>query len=321
MKSFTDIEQSKKLAKILPIESADMVYIATDDDEIGDTLYTAEFKSEIIHNDDEDDIQCWSLAALLEQLEDTAGLAKDYGLWFCYDNRKSYCTKHYDNPVDACYEMIVTLKKEGTNIMDYEKKYKDALERAKIELNADTTQGTKNVLMTVFPELQESEDEKIKETLIDYFKTYKKQEECGIKTFFGIPTDNIIAWLEKQSNKSNIFEWHSVSEEPEEMKELFCEWESDDATWHDVAFYDEESHTFRHAKKPINVTKWVYVDELLEKQGQKSTLSDEDKMMLNELIIGFYGYRDQYPNFWKLRTDEIIEWLKKKKNERTTDNG
>ena len=44
--------------------------------------------------------------------------------------------------------------------------------------------------------------------------------------------------------------------------------ESEDATWHDVAFYDEESHTFRHAKKPINVTKWVSVDELLEKQGR-----------------------------------------------------
>ena len=53
----------------------------------------------------------------------------------------------------------------------------------------------------LIPELKESEDEKIKETLIDYFKTYKKQEECGIKTFFGIPTDNIIAWLEKQGEK------------------------------------------------------------------------------------------------------------------------
>ena len=54
---------------------------------------------------------------------------------------------------------------------------------------------------------------------------------------------------------------------------------------------------------------------------QKPTWSDEDKMMLNELIIGFYAYKDLYPNFWKLRTDEIIEWLKKKKDEHTTDNG
>ena len=72
--------------------------------------------------------------------------------------------------------------------------------------------------------------------------------------------------------------WHNIDEKPEEMKELFCEWESDDATWHDVAFYDEESHTFRHAKMPINVTKWVYwvyVDELLEKQGeQKKDICD-----------------------------------------------
>jgi len=29
MKSYTDIEQSKKLAEFLPIESADMAYIAT----------------------------------------------------------------------------------------------------------------------------------------------------------------------------------------------------------------------------------------------------------------------------------------------------
>jgi hypothetical protein len=83
IKSYTDLEQSKKLAEILPIESADMCF-----------------------NDNE---PCWSLVALLEQFEDTAGLAKDYGLWFCYDNRKSSCTKHYDNPVDACYEMILKL--------------------------------------------------------------------------------------------------------------------------------------------------------------------------------------------------------------------
>ena len=43
-------------------------------------------------------------------------------------------------------------------------------------------------------------------------------------------------------------------------------------------------------------------------------MSDEDRMMLNELIIGFYAYKDLYPNFWKLRTDEIIEWLNKKKD-------
>ena len=46
----------------------------------------------------------------------------------------------------------------------------------------------------------------------------------------------------------------------------------------------------------------------------------EDERMLKELILGFYAYKELYPNFWKLRTDEIIEWLKRKKDEHTTDN-
>lgn len=128
MKSFTDIEQSKTLAKILPIESADMVYIATDDDEIGDTLYTAEFKSEIIHNDDEDDIQCWSLAALLEQLDDeiTDNDENDYNLTIIKEGVQYQLYYHdewyqaedietdwHDDMIDACVEMIVKLKEKG----------------------------------------------------------------------------------------------------------------------------------------------------------------------------------------------------------------
>ena len=66
MKAFTDIEQSKKLAKILPHESADMGYIPSEEDNDGNTLYTAEFKSEFIFG--EDCIPCWSLAALIDIL-------------------------------------------------------------------------------------------------------------------------------------------------------------------------------------------------------------------------------------------------------------
>ena len=95
------------------------------------------------------------------------------------------------------------------------------------------------------------------------------------------------------------------------MKELFCEWESDDATWHDVAFYDEESHTFRHAKKPINVTKWVYVDELLEKQGeQKSPWSENDERIITALMEGFRYHQLFNPRFGEVPNTEIISWLK-----------
>lgn len=109
MKAYTDLEQSKKLARILPIDSADMRFPYFGDGQYGTTAVFGE----PLEFSGGKDIPAWSLAALLEQFEDTAGLAKDYGLWFCYDNRKSSCTKHYDNPVDACVEMIVKLKERN----------------------------------------------------------------------------------------------------------------------------------------------------------------------------------------------------------------
>lgn len=92
--------------------------------------------------------------------------------------------------------------------MDYEKKYKDALERAKIELNADTTQGTKNVLMTVFPELKESEDEKIRKGIIDFLwkeKIFLQEAHSSVENNpkYRFVMD-AIAWLEKRGEKEPI---------------------------------------------------------------------------------------------------------------------
>lgn len=64
-----------------------------------------------------------------------------------------------------------------------------------------TEEQYKKLTDGLIQEQEENEDERIRETLIDYFKTYKKQEECGINTFFGIPTDNVLAWLEKQGER------------------------------------------------------------------------------------------------------------------------
>ena len=84
------------------------------------------------------------------------------------------------------------------------KAYDEALEKMKSWARGEHPECFTEAQKTaefIFPELKESEDERIKKTLIDYFQTYKEQEECGIKTFFGIPTDNILAWLEKQGEQ------------------------------------------------------------------------------------------------------------------------
>ena len=129
MKSFTDVEQSKKLAKILPFKSADMTYTAI----IEDYTYPQKIKEYKLTIKDECfnpryDIPAWSLAALLEQLDDeiTDEDGNDYNLtiikeglqyqlyyhdeWYQAEDIE---TEWYDNMIDACYEMIVKLKEKG----------------------------------------------------------------------------------------------------------------------------------------------------------------------------------------------------------------
>jgi len=59
MKGFTDLEQSKKLAKILPLESADMGWYYSRNPQAARNQMWVGTKAENA------DIPCWSLAALL----------------------------------------------------------------------------------------------------------------------------------------------------------------------------------------------------------------------------------------------------------------
>lgn len=77
--------------------------------------------------------------------------------------------------------------------MNYEEKYKEALERAK-RLHGEPTGGTERIVCEqIFPELNESYGEKIRKGLINYFNHHKN----GINIFYGIKGDDILAWLEK----------------------------------------------------------------------------------------------------------------------------
>ena len=71
--------------------------------------------------------------------------------------------------------------------MDYEKKYKEANDKVAARFGI-------NVAKEIFTDLYESEDERIKKTLIKFFS---KGAEYDSSTN-GIKDRNIIAWLEKQ---------------------------------------------------------------------------------------------------------------------------
>ena len=111
-KSFTDQTQGIALRKILSIESADMVYLYW----IGVT--PAGIKREGIEEVptikeelpiDSCDIPCWSLAALLSVLPPYQLQTQDDGIGILCSCNGKFIIVTANNPVDACYEMILKL--------------------------------------------------------------------------------------------------------------------------------------------------------------------------------------------------------------------
>ena len=86
------------------------------------------------------------------------------------------------------------------------KAYDESLERAKEQLNGakvfdyDNEQIAHDIRTTVyniFPELKESEDEKIRKALISAINNICAGDE-GLVTFNGFSKEQVLAWLEKQ---------------------------------------------------------------------------------------------------------------------------
>ena len=124
IKSYTSPEQSKALAKILPIESADMwwaeiyagkvlengLYIVEEN-----PVYYPSFSKPSYDNYSQDrikDIPCWSLAALLSVVH-CPSLHKIYSGWRCdsYDEERNLFKygEEANNQIDAVYEMVLKL--------------------------------------------------------------------------------------------------------------------------------------------------------------------------------------------------------------------
>ena len=113
IKSHTDLEQSNILAKILPLESADMYYSKYNTIH-ANTLYSS-CDRQYFHV--REYTPCWSLAALLGVLPEgiiekfyVPNLQKEDGKYsIAYGDDELLCIA--DNPVDACVKMILKLHK------------------------------------------------------------------------------------------------------------------------------------------------------------------------------------------------------------------
>lgn len=120
IKSFTSLEQSRKLAEILPLESADMCYPK-------DAFECDYAKEPVCHYSGIGLAHpCWSLAALLDVLPNNENISTTLSKggyristleytnsWFVdYEdetNCLNNCVTSADNPVDACVAMVEKL--------------------------------------------------------------------------------------------------------------------------------------------------------------------------------------------------------------------
>ena len=119
IKSFTSLEQSRKLAEILPLESADMYYISGDKDDIcfGSGVY-----EEIVDwlsdgTPRPADIPCWSLSALLNVLAKQDFIIKsserNNECQYNIDIPSRHCKIWFSSLLDAAFEMIIWLKENN----------------------------------------------------------------------------------------------------------------------------------------------------------------------------------------------------------------
>lgn len=100
--------------------------------------------------------------------------------------------------------------------MNYEEKYKKVLEQAKQAIENIPDKSLISWLENIFPELRESEDEKIRKELISFFT--KRDEFTKNDPFNGLSNKQIISWIEKQGEES------SWSEEDEKMCQETIDW-------------------------------------------------------------------------------------------------
>ena len=198
-------------------------------------------------------------------------------------------------------------------------RYDDALERAKDFMNGEAHYELKmgeNIMCWVFPELRESEDERIRKMLIEFFG---KGAENNSSTN-GISDKDILAWLEKQGenclvnfDEAEKEKYDFVSGQFIECRKSFNGFKEDNSYWLEYIGDDnyigrsdnilnQKFHitprqlftlfTWQHRPKENNVNEETnaptgygkYVDECLNEASKHFFSEGEDKYSVADLF-------------------------------------
>ena len=107
IKSYTDLEQSRQLMKIISSSKADMIWVLANPDlpMIKAISWEDSYKSKYYET-----VPAWSLTALLCVLSGaTLDVSEDKYFRIYYNKMFS---DWYDNPIDACFEIIMRVNRK-----------------------------------------------------------------------------------------------------------------------------------------------------------------------------------------------------------------
>ena len=178
--------------------------------------------------------------------------------------------------------------------MDYEKKYKEAIERLK-QWDREHPDGysIQERDEFIFPELKESEDEKIEKELIDYLKERKSCESYGQ---YIVRYNRWIAWLEKQGEQKATVPKFKIGQT---IKKEGFNIGFTIAKIENGFYYDTTGSNF-----PINDEKnWKLVEQ------KPVEWSEEDEEMIDS-IIGNIKYLYSIGSCDNATVDKKVNWLK-----------
>ena len=175
-------------------------------------------------------------------------------------------------------------------IMNYEKKYKEALEIARKINSGEGVPAPDGwtICEVIFPELKESEDEKIRKTIIRFFvDNYPNETEMYDGT---VTVGDVIAWLEKQGRIIEEYEdklnriscesfdkgYEAALERQGEQKDSVVDFKAKD--WY-VSKVDGKIHNIHHSVDKVEpkfkVGNWIVNNQTSTNYLVKSIIDDK----------------------------------------------
>lgn len=192
---------------------------------------------------------------------------------------------------------------------NYEKLYKEAIERCKSWIRGEHPECFTEAQKAgefIFPELKESEDERIRKDIVEYLKSQGASKRWDFNTW--------IAWLEKQG------------EQKTEIKYVYPKFRIGDVIVEikpngscppvRVKYIGEGSYSCKSddGKRFLSIP--IRCEDEYKLIEQKPAWSEEDEKKMNKLVSLCIGFQNSNTQLYSvsLEFQELIDWLKSLKS-------